>query len=264
MNLANFLRNFPLYASAPNAAVKLRELILTFAVQGKLVRQCRKDTPVDSARGHLEQDVPGVLSLPSIPNGWRWAPISSLCDMQTGKRMKGGALASGVISLGGEHIKPDGTVDYTVPRHISPEFYAAMKTGRVALHDTLMVKDGATTGKTAFVRHLPASGKAAVNEHVFILRWNKLVNKRFAFYCLRAFALSHIASKSSGIIGGVRRKDVSDFPLPLPPLAEQKRIVAKADKLMALADEWEAQLARSRIVAESLMNAAIADITGRD
>lgn len=46
-----------------------------------------------------------------------------------------------------------------------------------------------------------------------------------------------------------------------PPLAEQRRIVAKVDQLMALVDKLEAQLAASRATAEKLMDAAVAELT---
>jgi len=47
----------------------------------------------------------------------------------------------------------------------------------------------------------------------------------------------------------------------LPPLAEQRRIVATVDQLMALVDQWEAQLAASRIAAATLMEAVVAKLT---
>jgi type I restriction enzyme S subunit len=132
-----------------------------------------------------------------------------------------------------------------------------MQNGRVALYDTLMVKDGATTGKAAFVTSLPVDGRAAVNEHVFIMRWHQPIEKRLAFYFIRAFALTHIATKSAGVIGGIRREAVLDFPFPLPPLAEQKRIVAKVDDLMALCDRLEAQLQEREMRHTTLARASL-------
>lgn len=51
---------------------------------------------------------------------------------------------------------------------------------------------------------------------------------------------------------------------PLPPLAEQRRIVAKVEQLMALVDRLEAQLAESRAVGERLMAAVVAELTAAE
>jgi type I restriction enzyme S subunit len=267
MNNEWFFEKFALIADAPGAVDRIRELVLDLAVQGKLVEQSSNDETTDLLLKRLSgSDVssfdpttyhPSDAPLNMLPINWRWAPTSLLCDLQTGKRMKGGAQETGVISLGGEHLKPDGSIDYSVPRYVSTAFYNDMKKGKVRAHDTLMVKDGATTGKTAFVSYLPSDGLAAVNEHVFILRWHEPIEKKLAFYFMRAFAIGHIATKSAGLIGGIRREAVLDFPFPLPPLAEQKRIVAKVDELMGLCDELEGQqqereLRKSVLVRSSL------------
>jgi type I restriction enzyme S subunit len=49
--------------------------------------------------------------------------------------------------------------------------------------------------------------------------------------------------------------------IPVPPLAEQRRIVAKVDKLMVFVDTLEAQLAAYNATASSLMNAMVAELT---
>jgi type I restriction enzyme S subunit len=49
--------------------------------------------------------------------------------------------------------------------------------------------------------------------------------------------------------------------VPLPPLAEQRRIVAKVEQLMALVDELETQLAASRAAGEKLLTALVAELT---
>jgi type I restriction enzyme S subunit len=268
MNAETFLEKFDLLAETPNAVARLRHLILQTAAQGRLVEQSTADGSCDellasltraySADFDVEAYKPSEPPIPTLPKNWLWAPTSLLCDLQTGKRMKGGAQDSGVISLGGEHLKPDGTVDYTVPRYVSRDFYDDMPNGKVALHDTLMVKDGATTGKTAFVATLPADGLAAVNEHVFLLRWRAPIDRKLAFYFIRAFAPQHIASKSAGLIGGIRREAVLEFPFPLPPLAEQKRIVTKVDELMALCDRLEAQQQQHEHAHAALAHAVLA------
>jgi type I restriction enzyme S subunit len=55
-----------------------------------------------------------------------------------------------------------------------------------------------------------------------------------------------------------------NLPIPLPPVAEQKRIVAKAEQLMALVDALESQLATARNAGAALMEAVSAELTAED
>lgn len=56
----------------------------------------------------------------------------------------------------------------------------------------------------------------------------------------------------------------NNFHASLPPLAAQRRIVAKVDQLMALVDELEALLAASRAIARNLFEALVAELTSRN
>ena len=54
---------------------------------------------------------------------------------------------------------------------------------------------------------------------------------------------------------------IEQTPIPVPPLAEQRRIVAKVEQLMALVDALETQLAASRATAAKLLSALVAELT---
>jgi type I restriction enzyme S subunit len=54
---------------------------------------------------------------------------------------------------------------------------------------------------------------------------------------------------------------MSEFTIQLPPLAEQRRIVAKVEQLMALVDALETQLAASRASGKKLLTALVAELT---
>jgi type I restriction enzyme S subunit len=56
---------------------------------------------------------------------------------------------------------------------------------------------------------------------------------------------------------------IKEVFVSLPPLAEQRRIVAKVDQLMALVDALETQLAASRATAKNLLEALVAELTGK-
>ena len=69
------------------------------------------------------------------------------------------------------------------------------------------------------------------------------------------------ASGTSGSMPKINQTTLKSLPLPVPPLAEQRRIVAKVDQLMALVDELETQLAASRATAAKLLSALVAELT---
>lgn len=54
---------------------------------------------------------------------------------------------------------------------------------------------------------------------------------------------------------------IRNFLVPFPPLAEQRRIVARVDQLMTLVDALEAQLSASRATAANLLSALVAELT---
>jgi type I restriction enzyme S subunit len=63
---------------------------------------------------------------------------------------------------------------------------------------------------------------------------------------------------------GIKASKLKQLPIAIPPLAEQRRIVAKVDELMALVDALEAQLAASRVAAAKLLAAAVSELTSLD
>jgi type I restriction enzyme S subunit len=63
---------------------------------------------------------------------------------------------------------------------------------------------------------------------------------------------------------GLSAGRIKTVPLALPPLAEQRRIVAKVDQLMALVDQLETQLSASRATAKNLLEAVVTEISQCD
>ena len=70
------------------------------------------------------------------------------------------------------------------------------------------------------------------------------------------------ASGTSSSMKNIGREVMCNLPIPLPPLAEQRRIVAKVEQMMALVDVLERQLASSRATAANLLAAIVAELTG--
>ncbi len=98
----------------------------------------------------------------------------------------------------------------------------------------MIVKDGATTGKTSFVDFNFPYKKAVVNEHVFVLKTSKSIISKLTFYFLwsERGKANILANFQGSAQGGINRQFITNTIIPLPPLNEQKRIVAKLDQIM--------------------------------
>lgn len=163
--------------------------------------------------------------------------------IESGSRGKGGALTEGIPSVGAEHLQGDGLITWNPNKmkYISPVFFKSLKSGILQKGDVLIVKDGATTGKVAYVSQLPSC--AAINEHVFLLRSKPTLYSKFLFYYLQSPVGNHKVMKyyHGATVGGIG-KNIVNLEIPLPPLDEQRRIAAVLDKVSGLIAKRRQQL----------------------
>lgn len=155
--------------------------------------------------------------------------------LESGSRPKGGvSIDSGDIpSLGAEHLNNEGGFNFSKIKKIDNIFFEKMRNGKIKYGDILIVKDGATTGKVSFVDHDFPFKKAAVNEHVFILRVdNNISIPKYVFHFLRSpKGKEEILSDFRGAtVGGISRGFLDKVSVPFPPLEEQQRIASILDK----------------------------------
>lgn len=170
-------------------------------------------------------------------NGWQVKSLGEILDsLESGGRAKGGAVLSGIPSIGAEHLNDSGKFNFMSMKYVPMDYYYSMNKGKILKGDILVVKDGATTGKVSFVDNDFPFQESAVNEHVFIVRTNKqLLDPRFAFYYLYSSngKLQILDDFRGSAQGGISRGFVDKVHLPLPPLPIQKQIaeiLEQADK----------------------------------
>ena len=189
--------------------------------------------------------------LRTLPEGWGWKSLRDvLSTIESGGRPKGGArgIANGIPSLGGEHLLYNGNFDFQEIRYIPNDYYAKMTRGKIRKHDVLVVKDGATTGKTSFVGdHFPFVN-AAVNEHVFILRPAEVLLSKYLFYWFQSpFGQDCIADNFRGAAqGGITLGILDNSRFPLAPIDVQERIVVRLEELLSDLEAGVAALERVR------------------
>lgn len=183
-----------------------------------------------------------------LPEGWIWVSlIELLARLESGSRPKGGVagVLVGIPSIGGEHLNYSGGFNVSRIKYIPTEFANQMNNGRIQKNDILIVKDGATTGKTCFVDIFFPFENAYVNEHVFIARTiPEIIDPKFVFWYLWSkTGQNKICSQITGTAqGGINQSFAYNIEIPLPPLLDQHRIAEKLDQLMGYIREAQAAL----------------------
>jgi type I restriction enzyme, S subunit len=177
----------------------------------------------------------GIMS--NLPQGWATCNLDTvLTSLESGSRPKGGVrgIENGVPSIGGEHLTYKGTFDFSSIKYVPEKFAGKMKQGHIKPNDILIVKDGATTGKIAFVNKNFPFLNAVVNEHVFICRPSNQIEPRFLFrYLISREGQDRILENFRGSAqGGITLSFAPNTEVVLAPLNEQRRIVAKLEKLL--------------------------------
>jgi type I restriction enzyme S subunit len=188
---------------------------------------------------------------------------SIVVALESGSRPKGGVkgIRGGVLSIGAEHLDGEGGFDFSKPKRIPRDYYYEMKKGHVSCEDILVVKDGATTGKTSFISTAFPDELAAVNEHVFIVRVD--ATRACPAYVFRYLQSPHgrlqvLADFRGATVGGISRGFVERVRIPLPPLPEQRRIAAILDK----ADAIRRKRQQTLDLADQFLRSAFLDMFG--
>jgi type I restriction enzyme S subunit len=257
MNLETFFERFELFADAPDAVVKIRELILQLAVRGNLVQQDPKEgdagallEAIVSARkknGRHKTVEPGEdIEVPEVkkwydtPASWRWVRLG----------MIGHIIGGGTPRSENSEYFADEGIPWLTPADLNGLKEKRILRGRRCITQLGLDNSSAQLlpeGSVVFSSRAPigyvaiAGTELATNQGFkscvpFIKETNE-----FLYYYLMS-AAARIDSEASGTtFREVSGKIVSQIPVPLPPVAEQKRIVAKVDELMALCDRLEAQ-----------------------
>jgi type I restriction enzyme S subunit len=255
MNAEQLLAHFNRVADAPDAISRLRRFILDLAVRGKLVEQDPNDEPASellkpilvSSRSSGLDVAPSAGEPPfELPQSWSWISVGQAAHVEMGQ------------SPSSDHYNQsrDGMPFYQGKtdfgrRHPTPRYWCNRPT-KIAFKGDILISVRAPVGPTNV-----ADAECCIGRGLAALRPHPGVDPEFLLLCLKSFE-SVLASLGFGTtFVAINKKHLVSFPIPIPPLAEQRRIVAKVDELMALCDQLEAAQAvqesrRDRLVAASL------------
>jgi type I restriction enzyme S subunit len=242
------IEKFDALAETPSAVPRLRRLVLELAVQGRLVPQEDFDGSGDdlldqirtvrtrgSANGRRSASAfvpskPPTTRFP-IPPRWSVACLGEVTECLDYLREPVNETERNARIAG----KP--------PERLVPYFGATQQQGWIDAHLfdeelLLLGEDGVPFLDPLRPKAYIVNGKTWVNNHAHVFR-GIAISHQFLMYCLNTHDYT-------GLVPGSTRTKLTqatalNIPVPIPPLAEQKRIVAKVDELMALCDRLEAQ-----------------------
>ena len=226
--------NFKEVLYSKTGARKVQSMIFQLALNGKLdfqkLSKGRINKPlqtlIEEQKQYLKKT--GITFEEEPDNVWPMVRLGEICKIFNGSRPKGGAINSGVLSIGGEHISLDGSFNLSKPKYIPKKFFNKLKRGELKTGDVLIVKDGATTGKTGYFGRNAPFKIGAVNEHVFILRSDIQKINSFFLYQIMKSEKGHIEilKRKKGTAQGGINLSIKEIKIPLPSLEIQKEIVA--------------------------------------
>jgi type I restriction enzyme S subunit len=152
-----------------------------------------------------------------------------------------------------------GTIDFARCRFVPKEYIDSLdEFRRPGLGDILYTVVGASYGRPVIVA---TERPFCVQRHIAILKPSRLMNSG---YLLQLLSSPFVYSQATASLTGTAQPTIPLRPLrnflaPLPPLAEQHRIVAKVEELMALCDQLEQQLSQADQQRRRLLEAVLAE-----
>jgi type I restriction enzyme S subunit len=265
LNAERLLQHFDRISEAPDAIPLLRRFILDLAVRGKLVEQEPNDEPAAELIKRIQAEkarlVKKAKALPDItddekpfdaPKGWQWVWIRQVTiergqtvpqtdftyiDVTAINKERGFIVEPKIISASeapsrARKLVQKGDVIYSCVR---PYLL------NIAVVDTEI--EPAPIASTAFA----------------IMYGFGSVVPQYLWVTLRSpFMVECVEIRMRGqAYPAINDSDFAVLPIPLPPLAEQHRIVTKVDELMALCDQLEAQLTATETDSRRLLEAVL-------
>jgi len=200
----------------------------------------------------------------SAPATWGWIQLQFLCDQIGDMDHKmPRAVSVGVPFLSAKDLKDSGELDFSDCKYISEEDFVRLSRKILPRRgDIIYSRIGARLGKARLVE---VDTRFLISYSCCLIRpKHQFVEKRF----LQIFLDSHLALNQahSGVqsigVPDLGLGEIKTYRIPMPALAEQHRIVAKVEELMALCSQLTAQLTSTQNETYCLLEAVLHEALG--
>ncbi len=274
-NVTFALKTLPALTTRPDQIKQLRQTILNLAVRGKLVEQDPADEPAATllhqfaeAKSNAKRvsgdarikpaPTPPLdsLRLP-LPRGWAVQSFENLFLFIDYRGNTPPKTDSGVPLITAKNVRMS-SLNREPREYISEKtFRTWMKRGLPRLGDLFFT----TEAPLANVCVNDVQEPFALAQRVICLQPYAVINTQFLMIAIMSDKIQKIIDEqATGLTAkGIKSAKLKPLPLPIPPLAEQDRIVANVDALMALCDQLEASLTAANTARQRLLEALLQD-----
>ena len=169
-----------------------------------------------------------------IPDSWQWTRLRDVVFTLGGyafpsETIKGTVNGLRVVRI--SDFNSDGWVSKDIVRYTGSKDLTQF---RIQIGDLLLAMTGGTVGKSLLVKDLPE--EMLLNQRVTILRPLKLRPKYLNIYIKSSLISNLIADIKNSTNDNISMRDINSFLIPIPPLEEQERIVARIEELVRYTD----------------------------
>jgi type I restriction enzyme S subunit len=269
-----YFNHLPRLTTRPDHIPQLRQTILNIAVQGKLVKQNIEDessnfvlseirnmrisvgnhseySEEDNSNQKFFQHLPKV-----IPSNWTMCALEELFRFIDYRGRTPTRTRTGVRLVTAKNVRM-GYINNEPIEFVGEELYDKWMTrGFPQKGDLLFVTEGATIGYVGMLDFLFkfVLAQRTINLQPYLPGYSRF----FLFFLMSSLFQTAVLTNSTGTAArGIKAAKLKKIRVLLPPLAEQNRIVAKVDELMALCDKLEIQLTEGATTRHRLLEATL-------
>ena len=176
-----------------------------------------------------------MSELYSLPNGWEWKKLGKIAKLQNGFAFKSKLFVNDglpivrIKNIKNEKVLLDDVVYFNVE-----DYGKKLDSYQIKKNDILIAMSGATTGKIGLYDTEEIS---YLNQRVGLFRIENSNLRSYLFYFLSTQIEKNLELSLGAAQPNLSTEQINNIELPLPPLEEQKRIVAKLDILFAKIDK---------------------------
>ena len=227
---------------------ELKNSILQLAIQGKLVEQRPEEGTAQELYQKMQKYHKGVKPCKAelnfsamdfeLPETWKMVELNQLFNFIDYRGKTPVKSTEGVSLITASNIR-QGYMDYTRKEYISSEEYTTRKSRGITHKGDLLFTTEAPMGNVAICDLYECScGQRIITFQEY--EENTVIPKLFMYFILSTYFQKQLLDNCTGTTAkGIKADKLKHLLLPLPPLAEQKRIVAKIEELLPYIDHYE-------------------------